>query len=160
MRVASPGLLPFLLLLSACSAGDAGRSPTRTVARFLEAMDRSASDRTALQDAYELLAEPARSALQERAVKAETLSGRRYEPWDMLVQGRFRLRFAPRRRGGMRASVDGDSAQVTVRGEGDGDSALIPLVREEGRWRISMQIPAMRAPPPSVRPLSDEARVP
>jgi hypothetical protein len=124
------------------------KSPVATVRHFLAMMDRSAADEAALEDAYRLLDAGARKALDERAERASTLAGRRYEGWQMLSQGRFRLRFAPASPGGMRERVQGDRALVTVSGA-KGQRAEVLLVLEQGRWRIALPIPPMR---PASRP--------
>jgi len=117
-------------------------TPAETVRAFLEAMDRSANDARQLSEAYALLDEGARAELQGRAHQAETLTGRAFEPWEMLAQGRFRLRFAPATRGGMRERVKDDTAVVVVTGT-DGERAEVPLVREGGAWRIRLPIPPL-----------------
>lgn len=124
------------------------QSPIATVRHFLDMMDRSAADEAALKDAYRLLDSSARKALADRAERASTLAGRRYEGWQMLTQGRFRLRFAPASPGGLRERVQGDRALVTVSGS-KGQRAEVLLVLEQGRWRIALPIPPMR---PSPRP--------
>lgn len=131
-------------LLGGCGARRA--APEDTLGEFLEAMDDSATDVGSLKRAYELLDDGAQSALLVRARKAKTLSGRAHEGWEMLAQGRFRLRFAPAPGVGMRAAVKGDSAVVTVRGKREGQLALVPMVRQEGRWRVALAIPPLAQP--------------
>ena len=123
------------------SAGPvAQRSPSEVLRQFLAAMDRSASDARALRTAYELLASPAQRALEARAARVKSLAGQQLEPWQMLAQGRFRLRFSPASRRGMRETIQGDRATVTVAGAGPGERAEVPLVRENGRWRLSLEL--------------------
>jgi hypothetical protein len=109
-------------------------------------MDRSATDEAALKEAYQLLDRAAQQGLTERAERATTLAGRRYEPWQMLSQGRYRQRFAATAPGGMRERVQGERAVVTVRGRRPEDRAEVTLVREQGRWRIVLAFPPMRTP--------------
>lgn len=141
MGVNRASIAVSLVLALACSA-EAPETPTETVRAFLDAMDRSASDARELARAYGLLDEGARSELRRRAHKAETLTGRAFEPWEMLAQGRFRLRFAPAPRGGMRERQEGEQAVVVVTGA-EGERAEVPLVREAGRWRIRLPIPTL-----------------
>ena len=63
----------------------------------------------------------------------------------MLVRGRFRRTFAVREGGrGMEESIDGENATVTVRSEDGSRSARVPLVLEDGHWRIVIEIPPAR----------------
>jgi hypothetical protein len=101
-------------------------------------MDQSAADDRALRVAYDLLASPAQKALAARAARVKTLAGQSMEPWEMLAAGRFRLRFSPASRRGMKETISGDRAMVTVTGTGPGEQAEVPLVREQGQWRLSL----------------------
>ena len=130
-----------LALLAACSSQSgpaAQRSPSEVLRQFLAAMDQSASDDRALRTAYELLASPAQKSLEARAARVKSLAGQSLEPWQMLAQGRFRLRFSPASRRGMRETINGDRATVTVTGSGPDERADVPLVREHGQWRLSL----------------------
>ena len=118
------------------------------VRHFLEVMERSATDDAALLEAYGLLDQGAQRALAARATRTRALSGQAFEPWQMLAQGRFRLRFA-HARGGMKERIDGERAVVVVSGSGAGQRAEVPLVREQGRWRIQLVLPAMRSDVPA-----------
>ncbi len=143
MLAPAPCVQVALLLLLGCAGGGPGESPVATVEYFLSAMDRSDTDVSGLRDAYGVLDAGAKRALQERARRAGSLAGRDFEPWRMLAQGRFRLRFEPAPAGGMSARIDGDEAVVLVKGVRPGRRAEIPLVREKGGWRIKLEIPAM-----------------
>jgi hypothetical protein len=114
-------------------------------------MDRSSWDQSALKEAFHLLEADARAALSERAREVPSLSGRELEPWDMIAQGRYRLRFAPRPGDGLREVIDasGDRATVTVLGADPDDRAAVPLVRERGRWRIALAVPNATDPAPT-----------
>lgn len=118
----------------------AQRSPSEVLGQFLEAMDQSAADDRALRTAYELLASPAQQVLEARAARVKSLAGQSLEPWQMLAQGRFRLRFSPASRRGMKETIEGDRATVTVTGTGPGERADVPLVREHGQWRLSLEL--------------------
>lgn len=135
-------LVVSLSLLAAlgCSSEPTDETPRGALELFLDAMSRSARDEHALEQAYALLAEPARRELERRADLAGALAGRDFEPWRMLPQGRFGLRFAPKARGGLRERVDGDRAVVVVTGD-RGQRAEVPLIREDGRWRVALEIP-------------------
>jgi hypothetical protein len=140
---------------TACRRAGGGDSPIATVREFLEVMDRSADENDALIEAYDLLDDDAQSALARRAERTSMLSGRPYQPWQMLAPGRFGLHFAPASPGGMHERVTGDTAVVTVTGDKPGQRADVPLVRQRGKWRIKLTIPPMRNAAPSAARQSD-----
>lgn len=137
-------------LLVACRAPPPP-GPTETLQRFLQLMDDSAirsgpsgevlTDEEALVAAYGLLSASTQGALRERAELAASLAGGDYQPWDVLIPGRFRLRFEP-------VAFDESilpgvprRALVRVRGSGAGEHAEIELVEEDGGWRVPIDIP-------------------
>jgi hypothetical protein len=131
--------------LVACGRSALPEAPAEVVKQFLEAMKHSAEDESALVEAYGLLDQNAQRALAARATRTRALSGQAYEPWQMLAQGRFRLHFEAR--GAMRERIDGERAVVVVSGAHD-KRAEVPLVREQGRWRIQLVLPPMRSDVP------------
>jgi len=145
------GALPTALVLAwACASEPADATPDGALSRFLQALDRGTHDPDELREAYRLLDRRARKALSVRARKAETLaSGRRFDPWDMLAQGRFRLRFTPASRKSMQSQIDGDRAVVTVRGGSSQKRAEVQMVRESGGWRVVLDVPEMRSALPT-----------
>jgi len=126
----------------ACEEPAPDETPEAAVRAFVDAMVRSRNDRSALREAYELLDRPARRALARRAEEASALAGRRHHPWDMLPQGRFRLRFIPLPppAGYVLVEEEADRAVVRVVGE-DGATATIPLVAEDALWRLHLALP-------------------
>lgn len=132
--------LALLLALSACGRG-ADPSPEDTVFTFVADLDRARLDPAKRRAVHEHLSARTRAALASRASRASQLSGWELKPWDMLAPGRvrWRLRFD---RDALSARVSGDRAVVTARGIGGG-VADIPLVREEGRWRVDLDLPTM-----------------
>lgn len=139
-------ILMSLVLLAGCRSEPDDSSPAGALHLFLDAMDRSEWDAGAQREAYALLSSGARSRLAQRARQAEALSGRSFAPWDMLTRGRFRLRFAPRDRDGMVERVRGDRATVVVRGSEPGQRAEVPMVRDEGGWRVDLEVPPVNRP--------------
>lgn len=129
----------------ACGGGADDADPVGALRAFLDAMDRSAGDTRALEEAYRLLDAAARTDLAARASRAETLSGREFEPWEMLSQGRFRLRFAPAPRGGMKAEVEGDAATVVVTAADGKPRARVPMLREPDGWKVRLDLPPMQS---------------
>jgi hypothetical protein len=132
------------LACSSCQRDKSDATPVATVRHFLEAMERSSEEAGALREAYLLLDSGAHAALAERATRAQSLSGRAYEPWQMLAQGRFRLRF-PISRGGMHERIQGERATVHVSGDKPERQVDVSLVREQGHWRIVLPIPTLRS---------------
>lgn len=133
----------------ACGGARADTSPTETVTAFVAAVEAAERDSTQRKRIYDLLSQRGRRALDERAARAAQVSGRPMNPWDMLAPGRSRLRFLPTS-DGMTVQIHGDRAVVTARGRNAG-VADVPLVREEGRWRIDLALPPIVAPGPDDR---------
>lgn len=140
---AAPAACLALVLATACADVPSDETPSGALRLFVDAMERSDAEPEALRDAYALMAAPSRRALQERAHLAASLGGREFQPWEMLVRGRFRRSFAFRDRA-MREEIHGDRATVTVRGEDGTHSAQVPLLLESGRWRVLLEIPPAR----------------
>jgi hypothetical protein len=101
-------------------------------------MESSTDDPRAMHDAYALLGPRARANLKERADRASRGQGRRYEPFEMLAEGRFGLKFRPK---SMSSRVDGDNATVDVRGESPEEHASVHCTREGTAWRIEPELP-------------------
>ena len=141
MRVACLSLIALAAV--GCTEAPSDDTPSGALRMFLDAMERSERDPEALQEAYALLAAPARHGLQERAHLATSLGGREFEPWEMLVRGRFRRTFTARESHGMEERVDGDEATVVVRGD-DGQVARVPMALEDEGWRVVLAIPPAR----------------
>lgn len=136
----------FVLFALGCADEPTDETPEGALRLFLVAMDRSEYESRARAEAYELLSEDSRRALEERSKRATALARRPFEPWEMMAQGRYRLRFQARPGDGIEAEIDGDRAEVVVRGE-EGQVARVPMVREDGRWRIVLVLPPMEHPP-------------
>ncbi len=128
---------------SACGGGDPEAAAVSALSRFLEAMDRTAVNEQALEEAYALVDQGARRSLTDRAEQAALVGGHTFAPWQMLAQGRFRLRFSPAERTGMRARVTGDHAIVSVTNDDGSSKADVPLVREAGQWHVQLVLPPL-----------------
>lgn len=124
---------------TACSANDPDTQPADVLAHFLEAMDRTAHDDAARKEAFVLLDEASQRELALRAERSSSLAGRTFAAWDMIAQGRFRMRFVPAEHAEMRATITGEDAVVHVKSD-SGRRAEVPLVREHGRWRIKLEL--------------------
>jgi hypothetical protein len=141
-RRASLALLGMWMLagaLAACQEEPSDVEPERLVAEFIQRMKRVHGDRKAARAAYELLWADARRNLAERAKRASDVAGRELAPEEMLPPSRFSLHHEPRR---FEARIDGDWAEVTVTGE-DGAVNRVKCVREDGRWRVVLELPPL-----------------
>lgn len=141
-----------VVLACGCAREPTDETPEGALELFLEAMGRAADDPSARAAAYALVAPETQRKLSERARLASSLSSRRFEPWEMIAEGRYRLRFTPLEVGGFSARVSGDRAIVLVRGERSSDRAEVPMVRSAGRWRVFLSIPPGPVARPSSRP--------
>lgn len=102
-------------------------------------MEASIEDPRVAREAYALLGPQARENLAERARRTSHLQGRRVDPSEMLVGGRFGLRFRPKQ---WRANVVGDMATVDVTsGDSPNERASVRCVREGGVWRVEPELP-------------------
>jgi hypothetical protein len=132
-----------LVLAAGCDDVPTDETPRGALTMFLAAMDRSERDPDALQEAYALLSSSTR---RELAARARAVGNERLEPWDMLVRGRFRMTFTPRAGSrGMRERIRGSRATVIVTDQDERRRAEVPLVKEDGRWRVVLELPSYRA---------------
>ncbi|MBI5517457.1 MAG: hypothetical protein HY909_27045 [Deltaproteobacteria bacterium] len=142
-----PGGRRRALALAAALLGcwaEGQRSPEETVAAFVVAMEQSRGDLSQRRVAYQYLSQRSRQALLDRSRRASQVSGGvEFQPWEMLAPGRWRSRLQVAG-GSYTARVDGDRAVVTVRGR-EGGAADVPLVREQGRWAIALELPPAEA---------------
>lgn len=104
-------------------------------------MDTQVSDPHA-PDAYELLSKQTHDALQKRADRASRIEGHRVEGREILAQGRFALRFQPRK---FTTTTTGDTAVVEVTGDDPETHASVRCVKEgtagDPRWRVDLALP-------------------
>jgi len=133
----------FVLGSAGCTRTAPDATPEGAVRLFVERMESGAEDPRAMREAYQLLGPHARSNLKERADRASKGQGRRYEPFEMLAEGRFGLKFRPKT---MIAKIDGDDAFVEVRGDGPEERATVHCVREAPAWRVEPELPDVQAP--------------
>jgi len=136
-------VLVLALVLGACSRAAPDATPEGAVRLFVEKMETGGEDARAMKEAYQLLGPHARANLKERADRASRGQGRRYEPHEMLAEGRFGLKFRPK---AMTTRTEGDDAFVDVRGDGPDERATVHCTREAGAWRIEPELPDVVAP--------------
>ena len=144
-----------VLALAACTRPAPDASPEGAVRAWLDRMEASDEDAHAIRDAYALLGPAARANLEERAERASRLEGHHVEPWDMLAEGRFGLKFRPK---AMVSRASGDEATVAVTGDEPlTEHATVHCARVAGppiAWRIEPELPPVpplprRDPDPS-----------
>lgn len=136
-------LVVLIAFLAACSRPAPDGTPEGVVRLWLEKMESAEGDTRAMKEAYGLLGPHARANLKDRADRASRGQGRRYEPYEMLAEGRFGLRFRPRT---MTSHVDGEDAVVDVNGEGADEHAQVKCKREGAAWRIEPDLPESVVP--------------
>jgi hypothetical protein len=113
---------------SACTRPAPDATPEGAVRQWIERMEATNEDPRAIRSAYALLGPAARANLEERAKRATQVEGHRVEPWDMIAEGRFGLKFRPKT---MVSRVNGDAASVEVTGDEPlTEHALVHCVRE------------------------------
>ncbi len=124
-----------------CARDPAEISPDAALTEFLSAVEASTHAPDQRKGAYEWLDKSSRTALAERAARTASLAGRKLEPWEMIVPGR--LGFSGIGRPGVRMDVhiEGDKATVRIPMEKRAP-AEVAMVREEGRWRVVLGLPA------------------
>jgi hypothetical protein len=133
-------LAATMLAGGACQREPMDAQPARVVREFIERMQRVHGDPRSARAAYDLLWAEAKYNLGERAKRASALSGRKVAPEEMLAPSRFSLRFTPTK---YAAEVSGDWAVVTVTGEAPGQRHQIKCVREDGAWRVVLEVPPL-----------------
>lgn len=137
----------FVLLVGAASAGCVQHadddSPEHAVREFIDRMLRVHGDVQKSKAAFELLASSAQANLAQRAERASAAMGRRVTPEEMLAPSRFYLTFQPRTWSTEHGS---DWAVVTAEGDSSRERKQIRCVREQGQWRVVIDLPEV--PPP------------
>jgi hypothetical protein len=131
------------VLTAACNRPPPDATPDGAVRAFLEELEASADDPDAMREAYTFLGNRARANLKERADRASKGQGRRYQPHEMLAEGRFGLTFRPKL---MTAKVDGNEAFVEVQGDTADEHATVHCRHEPAGWRVDLELPDVIAP--------------
>ncbi len=107
---------------------------------FIHAMQSVHGDRKRGAEAVALLWQPAQKNLAERARRATAAIGSEVQPGEMLAPSWFSLQVTPR---SFSARVDGDWAEVTVRGSSRDEVYGVRCVREKGAWRVALELPPL-----------------
>ena len=134
-------LYVFLTIVAAgCSRPPPDATPEGAIKTWLERMEAQVSDPTETKSAYAMLSKSTHQNLEKRAERASRIEGRRIEPQEMLAQGRFALRFTPKK---FSTQTNGDTATVEVNGDEPTDHATMHCVKEGPSWRIDLTLPEL-----------------
>ena len=133
-------LVALAPLVCACEADPVDAGPEAVVEELVLRLQRVHGDPKASRAAYELLWSDAKRGLAERAKRAGAVAGRDVAPESMIAPTHFSLSFKPRR---FTARIDGDWAVVSITGESPSQYHEVKCVREDGRWRVVLVIPAL-----------------
>jgi len=140
VAVRSFALALLTALIVSCSRKPPDATPDGALQEWLERMDARVTDPHA-ESPYELLSKATHDKLQKRAERVSRIEGHRVEPEEILAEGRFALRFRPRR---FTTSTSGDVATIEVAGD-DGAHATVRCVKEgtknDPRWRVDLALP-------------------
>ncbi len=133
--------LAILASSTACRREAIDEDPERLVKEFIDRAKGAYGDPKMARGAFDFLWSSAQKNLTERATRASALASRKVAPEEMLALTRFSLRFVPQR---YQATVQGDVAVVTLQGDSHSkDRADVRCVREQGRWRIAVELPPL-----------------
>ncbi len=103
-------------------------------------MDTQQTDPKSVKDAYALLSKGTHDKLEKRAERSSRIEGHRVEAWEVIAQGRFALRFPPKR---FSTAMAGDTATIQVTGDEPADSATLHCVKEGPVWRVVLDLPEL-----------------
>jgi hypothetical protein len=131
------------LAIVSCSRKPPDATPEGALRAWLDRMNGQVTDPHA-PDPFELLSKHTVEGLQKRADRASRVEGHRVEAREMLAQGRFALRFEPRR---FVTTIGGDTATVEVLGDESDAHASVRCVKEgtknDPRWRVDLALPEL-----------------
>jgi hypothetical protein len=126
------------IVFAACSRPPPDATPEGAIKTWLERMAAQVSDPAETKSAYAMLSKSTHQNLEKRAERASRIEGRRIGPEEMLAQGRFALRFTPRK---FSTQTSGDTATVEVSGDEPADHSTLHCVKEGAVWRVDLTLP-------------------
>lgn len=131
--------LGCVLWLSGCREKQKAPGPDDVVANFVSAMSRAHGAPESGQRVVELLWEPARENLEERAERASALSGRELEAGELIAPSWFSLHVVPEK---YESRIEGQWAEVTVIGT-RGERVKTRCRKEDGEWKVALELPPL-----------------
>ncbi len=134
------GVVLLSLAALGCQEERRPQGPEETVRNFIHAMQSVHGDPKRGAEAVALLWEPARKNLAERASRATAAIGSEVEPGEMLAPSWFSLQVTPR---SFSTRLDGEWAEVTVRGNTREEAYGVRCVKEKGLWRVALELPPL-----------------
>lgn len=140
-------LLVLLVAVAGCSRRAPNATPDGAVRELVERLRRVEGDPADAKAAFALLSRAARENLGARAQRYAAAIGKPIAPEAMITPSRFVLRFEPQR---YSARIAGASAAVEVTGLLPEQRAVVPVVYEDGGWRVDAVLPPL--PPVQTRP--------
>lgn len=145
-------LLTFSLFWLGCAREEQPLGPEHALEEFIEVMQRVHGNPQVARQAFELIWQPGRENLSERARRASALSGRTIQPEEMIAPSWFSLGVVPER---IQAEVQGDAAELLVI-EKSGRQYRTRAVREKDGWKVALELPELA--PIRQRRLSDDEK--
>ena len=130
-------------LLAACSHPAPDATPESALRNWLDHMDAQTTDPSEAKAAYALLGPATHQSLERRAERASQVEGHHVEPYEVLAEGRFALRFRPKH---FATTVTDGQATVDVTGTEPADRATIHCVKQGRGWRVELNLPELSEP--------------
>jgi hypothetical protein len=134
-------LAVFVLLTVAivsCTRKPPDATPEGALREWIEHMQAQVTDPHETRAAYAMLSKATHENLEKRAVRASRIEGRRVEPYEVMAEGRFALRFEPTH---FTTTTAGAVATIDVTGEDPTDRASMHAVKEGAVWRVELALP-------------------
>ncbi len=129
------------LLVAGCARRPIDATPEGATRELLDRLEHAQGTIEEARAAMALLASPTRKNLTERARRASGAIGAPMAPEQMLAPGFFFPRFRPR---SISSRIQGEQALVHVVGiDESSEVADIPCLKENGRWRVLLQLPPL-----------------
>jgi hypothetical protein len=137
-------LAAIVAVTPACSHAPPDATPESALRSWLDHMDAQTTDPREAKAAYALLGPTTRQNLDRRAERASQIEGHHVEPYEVLAEGRFALRFRPKR---FTTTLEGQAAVVEVTGAAPTDTARMRCVKEGKGWRVELTLPELPEAP-------------